>query len=413
MGILREMDYEIKKPEGKNIKATIDLPSSKSISNRVLIMNALSSKPAKLGYIAKCDDTDVMVRALEGDGVHVDIGAAGTAMRFLTAYYSQKPGTHTITGSERMRKRPIKILVDALNEAGANITYAGEEGFPPLKIEGRKLRGGHIELDSSVSSQYISALMMVAPTMEQGLELELKGKLVSLPYILMTKQLMEQFGAKVSMNGNIVKIEPQQYTAKDMDVESDWSASSYWYEIAALAEEQEIRLPRLYNPSVQGDSQIANLFRPLGIGTTFEGDTVKLSKTGAPVAHYDENLVEQPDLAQTFVVTCCMLGTTFRFSGLGNLKIKETDRIAALINEMAKLGYVVTEPEEGVLAWDGKRCEPATDIQIATYEDHRMAMAFAPACLKNGSIKIANAQVVSKSYPLYWEDLKKAGFVIE
>ncbi|MCQ2208049.1 MAG: 3-phosphoshikimate 1-carboxyvinyltransferase, partial [Paludibacteraceae bacterium] len=177
MGILREMDYEIKKPEGKNIKATIDLPSSKSISNRVLIMNALSSKPAKLGYIAKCDDTDVMVRALEGDGVHVDIGAAGTAMRFLTAYYSQKPGTHTITGSERMRKRPIKILVDALNEAGANITYAGEEGFPPLKIEGRKLRGGHIELDSSVSSQYISALMMVAPTMGQGLELELKGTL--------------------------------------------------------------------------------------------------------------------------------------------------------------------------------------------------------------------------------------------
>lgn len=406
------MNYEVNKPEGNNISTTIELPSSKSISNRVLIMNALSATPAKLGYIAKCDDTDVMVRALNGDGEHVDIGAAGTAMRFLTAYYSQKPGTHTITGSERMRKRPIKILVDALNEAGANISYAGEEGFPPLKIEGRKLRGGHIELDSSVSSQYISALMMVAPTMELGLELELKGKLVSLPYILMTKQLMEQFGAKVSMNGNIVKIEPQQYAAKDMDVESDWSASSYWYEIAALAENATIKLPRLYNPSVQGDSQIAKLFLPLGIGTTFEGDTVRLTKVSKPTAHYEENLVEQPDLAQTFVVTCCMLGTTFRFSGLGNLKIKETDRIAALIAEMAKLGYVVTEPEDGVLAWDGKRCEPAQDVEIATYEDHRMAMAFAPACLKTNSIKIMNAQVVSKSYPLYWNNLKEAGFVL-
>lgn len=407
------MNYEIKKPTGNNINATIELPSSKSISNRVLIMNALCNKPAKLGYIAKCDDTDVMVKALNGDGVHVDIGAAGTAMRFLTAYYSQKPGTHTITGSERMRKRPIKILVDALNQAGAKITYAGEEGFPPLNIEGCKLMGGHIELDSSVSSQYISALMMVAPTMEKGLELELKGNLVSLPYILMTKQLMEQFGAKVDMKGNIITIAPQSYTAKDMDVESDWSASSYWYEIAALAEKAEIKLPRLYNPSVQGDSQIAKLFQPLGIGTKYEGNTVVLTKTGTPVAHYDENLVEQPDLAQTFVVTCCMLGTTFRFSGLGNLKIKETDRIAALINEMAKLGYVVTEPEDGVLAWDGKRCEPAKDIQIATYEDHRMAMAFAPACLKIGSIKIENGQVVSKSYPLYWENLAESGIVVD
>lgn len=407
------MDYEIKKKEGnKSLKVTIELPSSKSISNRVLIMNALSSQPAKLGYIAKCDDTDVMVRALESDGSQVDIGAAGTAMRFLTAYYSQKPGTHTITGSERMRKRPIKILVDALNEAGAKISYAGEEGFPPLKIEGRKLVGGHIELDSSVSSQYISALMMVAPTMEKGLELELKGKLVSLPYILMTKQLMEQFGAKVDMKGNVISIAPQHYTAKNMDVESDWSASSYWYEIAALADDAEIKLPRLYNPSVQGDSQVAKLFSPLGISTRFEGDSVVLTKTGKAIAHYDENLVEQPDLAQTFVVTCCMLGTTFRFSGLGNLKIKETDRIAALITEMGKLGYVVTEPEDGVLAWDGKRCEPAKDPQIATYEDHRMAMAFAPACLKIGSIKIQNGQVVSKSYPGYWEDVEKAIQVI-
>lgn len=410
------MNYEIKRPEGEKTAVRIELPSSKSISNRVLIMNALSPVPAKLGYIAQCDDTDVMVKALQGDGNHVDIGAAGTAMRFLTAYYSQMPGTHTITGSERMRKRPIKILVDALNQAGANISYAGEEGFPPLKIEGRKLKGGHVELDSSVSSQYISALMMVAPTMERGLELELKGKLVSLPYILMTKQLMEQFGAKVGMNGNTISIAPQQYAAKDMDVESDWSASSYWYEIAALASNATIELPRLYNPSVQGDSQIAKLFAPLGIETTFCGDKVVLTKTGEPTGHYEADLVEQPDLAQTFVVTCCLLGTRFRFSGLGNLKIKETDRIAALINEMAKLGYRISEPEEGVLAWDGTRTAPdptpGHEPSIATYEDHRMAMAFAPACLHLASIKIENAQVVSKSYPLYWENLKQAGFGI-
>lgn len=407
------MNYKISANK-RSIETTIDLPASKSISNRVLIMNAMCQRPAHIGNLAKCDDTDVMVKALSGNGTHIDIGAAGTAMRFLTAYYSQKPGVHIVTGSERMRKRPIGLLVDALNQAGAQVEYAGEEGFPPLRITGKKLKGGHIALDGGVSSQYISALMMAAPSMEDGLELELTGKVVSLPYILMTKQLMEQFGIKVTFeNGKLIKIAPQEYTALEMDVESDWSGSSYWYEIAALSDNAEIRLPRLYSNSVQGDSRIAELFKPLGVSTTFEGNDVVLKKVQEAIKHYDLSLVDQPDLAQTFVVTCCMLGTTFKFSGLGNLKIKETDRIAALIAEMAKLGYKVEEEEEGTLVWKGERSTVSGTASIKTYEDHRMAMAFAPACIKVNQIHINDAQVVSKSYPKYWEDLKKADFCIE
>ena len=408
------MQYIIKAPACRSLSADIVLPASKSISNRVLIMNALAPVKGKLDNVAHCDDTDVMVKALaSADSSVVNIGAAGTAMRFLTAYFSQLDGRELVlTGSERMLQRPIQILVDALNSLGASIKYDGQNGFPPLKISGRKLAGGRIELDGSVSSQYISALLMAAPLMENGLELVLMNKVVSLPYIQMTLSLMKQFGIESSWNGNVIKVCPQTYSPVDFKVESDWSASSYWFQIAALMPGSEITLPLLFNNSVQGDSQIVSLFKPLGVEASFCGDSVVLKSSKPKVDKYEVNLVEQPDLAQTFVVTCCMLGVQFCFSGLDNLKIKETDRIAALIAEMAKLGYVLTEPAAGALAWNGERCEAMKCPVISTYKDHRMAMAFAPAAVLIGDLAVDDPSVVSKSYPGYWDDLKKAGFSV-
>lgn len=408
------MQYKISKPADSTLNAQIMLPASKSISNRVLIMNALGGGKGTLYNIAQCDDTDVMVNALSKDADTVNIGAAGTAMRFLTAYFSQKEDSKVLlTGSERMRKRPIQILVNALNHIGADIEYAEESGFPPLCINGKKLHGGLVSLDGSVSSQYISALLMTAPLMENGLVLDLENKIVSRPYIQMTLTLMERFGIKSEWFGNRISVAPQAYNPIDFKVESDWSASSYWYQICALLPGSSITLPLLFSNSVQGDSQIVKLFEPLGVTTTYGKDSIVIKSQQTSIKHYDLNLVEQPDLAQTFVVTCCLMGITFNFEGLDNLKIKETDRIAALITEMAKLGYVLTEPQPGTLSWNGDRCNAEQVPVIATYKDHRMAMAFAPASIVLDNIHIDDPAVVSKSYPNYWEDLKKAGFAIE
>lgn len=409
------MQYRITAPLANRINQEITLPASKSISNRVLIMNALGGGKGHIGNIAHCDDTDVMVKAL-AQPAHgtIDIGAAGTAMRFLTAYLSQKAGEDCLlTGSERMKKRPISILVEALRQVGADIEYAGEEGFPPLHIRGKKLKGGKVSLDGSVSSQYISALLMAAPAMQNGLQLTLENKTVSRPYIQMTLQLMKQFGVASKWEENQISVGPQDYGFLNMEVESDWSASSYWYQLCALAQEGEVTLPRLYADSVQGDSHIASLFEPLGIATSFEKNGIKLIKKAPTTTNYVVNLVEQPDLAQTLVVTCCLLNIHFTFSGLDNLKIKETDRIAALITEMSRLGYRLTEPQPGSLAWEGEHCPAEQQPVIGTYKDHRMAMAFAPVCLLLDCIRIEDPAVVSKSYPKYWEDLKKAGFGVE
>lgn len=409
------MQYEITPPKKRGEKFSIQLPASKSISNRVLIMNALSGHAYPIDNLAQCDDTDVMVAALKSDQKEINIGAAGTSMRFLTAYYCGKEGRETVmTGSERMKKRPIGILVNALKELGATIDYEEEEGFPPLKIKGHRMPGGAVHLDGSVSSQYISALLMLAPTLEKGLQLTLENKIVSRPYIDMTLNLMKQFGIKSEWKGNVLHIAPQVYKGIEIQVESDWSASSYWYEIGAQMPHCTIDLPLLYANSVQGDHKAADLFAPLGITTQKTANGYELTTGEAKTNKYEANLVEQPDLAQTVVVTCLMRGIPFELSGLDNLKIKETDRIAALINESAKLGYPLTEPQEGHLQWDGKQSPPKEQTAvIKTYKDHRMAMAFAPYCLKSGSIIIEDPEVVSKSYPNYWEDLKKVGFGIK
>lgn len=396
------------------IHTTIQLPSSKSISNRALIINALGNGTFRPENLSDCDDTQVMIRALNDGKDTIDIQAAGTAMRFLTAYLSVTPGTRTITGTQRMQQRPIQILVNALRELGAAIDYIAHEGYPPLRITGHELHKSTISLPGHVSSQYISALLMIAPTLRDGLTLTLTGDIISRPYIDLTLQLMNDFGARAGwIDSHSLRVEPCPYRPIPFYVESDWSAASYWYQITALCDEAEVTLPGLFQASYQGDSQVAEIFRSLGVETTYGDKTVTLKKGGNIAGRLDYDFVNQPDLAQTFVVTCALMNIPFRFSGLQSLKIKETDRMAALIKEMGKLGYVLRETDGCILSWEGERCEAADNVAIDTYEDHRMAMAFAPACLVMPEIRINHPQVVSKSYPRYWTDLEKAGFTIK
>ncbi len=399
------------------MQATIQLPASKSISNRALIINALSGSAQVPSNLSDCDDTRVMIEALAGGHDTIDIGAAGTAMRFLTAYLSVTPGTRVITGTQRMQQRPIQVLVDALRELGADIEYAGQEGYPPLRIRGTVLNGSQITLQGNVSSQYISALLMIGPTLPQGLLLELTGEIISRPYIDLTLQLMQDFGVRAEwFSDHEIKVWPDPYKSRPYMVESDWSAASYWYQLAALSRQARFRLPDLFCFSHQGDSQGASVFTRLGVSTEFNINGGKeeacIAKRGKITDRLEEDFTDIPDLAQTFVVTCALLDVPFRFTGLQTLKIKETDRILALITEMRKLGYVIKDENDSVLYWEGERCEPESNPVIQTYEDHRMAMAFAPAALRFPELTIAEPHVVSKSYPGYWEDLKKAGATI-
>ncbi|MEI7423620.1 MAG: 3-phosphoshikimate 1-carboxyvinyltransferase [Prolixibacteraceae bacterium] len=398
----------------KTIVGEILLPTSKSISNRMLIINALSYSPYPIQNLSDCDDSVVMNEVLQSNTNRFDIGHAGTAMRFLTAYLSKIVGEWHLTGSERMQQRPISILVDALRKMGAQIEYTGVEGFPPLKITGTALKGGVIELDGSISSQYISALLMIAPTVQGGITLRLMNKITSRSYIEMTLSLMKKFGIKYQWNGNEIKINEQSYKPVKYTVEADWSGASYWYAMAALAETCDLRLKGLYLNSLQGDALQASWYEKyFGIRSKQEGDSVRLTKIKSePMKQLNLNFIENPDIAQTFVVLSIGKNLPFHFTGLKTLKIKETDRIAALKNECAKLGADLSEPEEGELSWDGKISEALKEKEpeIATYDDHRMAMAFAPAAFFKSEIRIHDAMVVTKSYPSFYEDLRKVGF---
>lgn len=416
------MQYQLSAPA--ILDAGIQLPASKSISNRVLVLHSLAHGKTLPCNLSDCDDTQVMVRALDGNPEHIDILAAGTAMRFLTAYLSVTPGRRIITGTQRMQQRPIRLLVDALRELGAQIEYVGNEGFPPLRITGTALQGDEISLAGNVSSQYISALLMLGAVLPHGLRLHLTGDIISRPYIDLTLQLMRDFGAQADWSAeDSITVRPGGYRDTAFTVESDWSAASYWYQMMALRgiqnskfkiqnSEDVIELLGLFPHSYQGDSRGAEVFSRLGVHTEYTERGVRLTRQGTPVTRLDEDMVDIPDLAQTFVVTCCLMGIPFRFTGLQSLKIKETDRISALIAELRKLGYVVRSEQDSILCWEGERCPAEETPVIATYEDHRMAMAFAPACLVVPEIRINEPQVVSKSYPGYWEDLKKAGFKI-
>lgn len=397
-----------------SIKTSVRLPASKSISNRALIINALGKGTFTPSNLSDCDDTRVMVKALTDGSKMIDILAAGTAMRFLTAYLSVTPGERTITGTARMQQRPIRILVNALRELGADVEYTGNEGFPPLRIKGTELSQNEIMLEGNVSSQYISALLMIGPALKNGLTLQLSGEIISRPYIDLTLQLMKDFGAQASwISPNSIAVAPQLYKSIPFTIESDWSAASYWYQMAALSEDPEIELEGLFENSYQGDSRGTEVFAQLGIQTEFTQQGIKLIKKGELPEKLEEDFIDIPDLAQTFVVTCALLNIPFRFTGLQSLRIKETDRISALRTELKKLGYLIEEENGSVMMWNGERCEPEVVPVIQTYEDHRMAMAFAPASLHFPNLQIAEPQVVSKSYPGYWKDLMRAGFKVE
>jgi len=402
------------------LRATIGLPASKSLSNRALVIAALCGG-ARLEHLADCDDTNVLVAALRDRPPLIDIGAAGTAMRFGTAFFATQSGIRVLTGSERMRHRPIGILVEALHKLGASIGYEGEEGFPPLRVEGRALHGGSITLSASTSSQYISALLMVGPAMETGLRLRLTGTVVSRPYIDMTLALMRRFGADAEWtDDHTLRVAPGGYrnNGEAYAVEADWSAASYWYEMVALTPDTDacVRLPRLERDSLQGDSRVADLFRPLGVSTTFEDGCAVLRKAASTLPAgetYRLDLTRQPDLAQTLAVTCAALRRPFHFTGLQSLKIKETDRIRALRRELAKLGCDIGEARDAELFFNPASTPPAAapaEIPpIDTYDDHRMAMAFAPCALLHPGLAINHPEVVSKSYPDFWRHLQTIG----
>jgi 3-phosphoshikimate 1-carboxyvinyltransferase len=364
----------------------------------------------------------VIINALRNMPEEIDIKAAGTAMRFMTAYLSVMEGTHILTGTERMKHRPISILVDALRKLGANIEYVGTEGYPPLRITGQSLNGGLLEIPGHVSSQYISALLMIAPMLKEGMNLHLLGDIISRPYIDLTLWMMGEFGADAEWFSNdTIVVKPQPYKSRNYFIESDWSGASYWYEMMALCadKQSEVKLTGLMDGSKQGDSTTRYIFSLLGVKTQFESkqagiaQTVTLKQNGRCVPKLEYDFINSPDLAQTFVVTCAAKGIPFHFKGLSTLKIKETDRIEALKTEMRKLGYVLQDHNNSELIWDGERCEPSFEQGIDTYEDHRMALAFAPYAFLHDKLIINNPQVVTKSYPHYWEDLRLAGFTIE
>lgn len=408
------MNYRIIAP--RRIEGEIDLPASKSISNRVLLLNALCATPGRLSNLAQCDDTDAVLSALaQPDASEVNIGAAGTAMRFLTAYFATREGREVvIDGTERMRQRPIRVLVDALRQLGADIEYVEAEGYPPLKITGKRLHGGALTVSGSVSSQYITAILLIAPVIG-GIALTIEGEIMSRPYIDMTLALMARYGVKAEWRENVIHVPAGEYTALDFTVEADWSAASYWWAMQAIVPQSRISLKGLEPQSLQGDSRIAELMSQMGVTGNWCGRYLDLRSNGGVgcCCSTFADLSGTPDIAQTLVVMLCLMGRPFRITGLRTLRIKETDRLEALRTELRKLGYVVKVEGDDAISWHFETTAAEASPHICTYHDHRMAMAFAPAAIRFPGLIIDDAQVVSKSYPLFWEHLRQAGFKIE
>ncbi len=367
----------------------------------------------RINNLSDSDDTNALLNALENMGEEpIDIGHAGTAMRFLAATLAITPGTHVLTGSARMQERPIGLLVEALRSLGAVIHYDGKEGFAPLRIQGQQLKGGVVTISASVSSQFISALMLIAPTMPNGLIIELEGERLSETYLQMTAELMRQHGIQVELDTSSIKVASGSYQTLDQQVESDWSAASYWYEIMTLGKLEELTLSGLISESLQGDRKVVDLFESLGVQTEFTTQGARLRKVAqTSVEKFTYDFSHQPDLAQTLAVTLCGLGIPFELNGLHNLRIKETDRIQALVTELMKFGYALDDDVPGSISWDGHHFHVTQqEVFVATYQDHRMAMAFAPLSLIFPGLVIMSPGVVTKSYPNFWDDLFNMGF---
>ncbi|MCO6477366.1 MAG: 3-phosphoshikimate 1-carboxyvinyltransferase [Phaeodactylibacter sp.] len=408
--------------QGRQLTGEVSLAGSKSISNRALIIRALCGENFPIHHLANARDTELLLQLLNSREAVRDAGPAGTTFRFMTAFLAGQPGEQTLTGTERMKQRPIGLLVDALRQLGADITYLEKEGYPPLRIGAATGFGqrGALSIAAGTSSQYISALLMIAPTLPHGLALRLEGKVVSRPYIEMTLRLMRYFGVEHQWEGDTIRIGPQQYQPRPFRVEADWSAASYYYAMAAFADEAHLQLNGLFDDSLQGDAVLAEMMETFGIRTTFNEAGVLLTRSSAPVPDtFEWDFILCPDLAQTLAVACAGLGVRGVFTGLDTLRIKETDRIAALQAELAKVQcrLEALPPEQAPDArreyfqTGGKASVRGTPC-FATYEDHRMAMAFAPLGML-GTARIENPTVVAKSYPNFWEDLKQIGFVIE
>lgn len=386
------------------INHKIKITGSKSESNRLLILQQLYPN-LKIENLSNSDDTNLMLKALANTGDEINIGHAGTTMRFLTSLLSIKEGSDVVlTGSGRMKERPIEILVDALRTLGADITYIENKGFAPLRIKGKKIEGGKVTINGNVSSQYISSLLLIAPSLEKGIELEFEGAITSVPYIQMTLGLLASLGIETSFEGQIIKVAPKATIENTvLTVESDWSSASYYYSLVALSSEGKIELSAYKNKSLQGDSVLSELYKSFGVETVFLENTIVLQKIKGFVnpAKVEFDLIKAPDIAQTIAVTCFGMGIPCDLTGLHTLKIKETDRLVALQNELTKLGAEISVTNETLHLKASTKIN--AEVAIATYQDHRMAMAFAPLLLKT-TLFIEESDVVSKSYPTFWED---------
>lgn len=405
----------------KDINAEIALTGSKSESNRALIISALSKGLVSVDNLSDAVDTVTLnniLKAIQEENdpdsfFSVDVGHAGTAMRFLTAYLTVTKGMFHLTGSGRMKERPIKLLVEALRELGAEIRYAGQEGFPPLNISKHFVQSSReVKIAGNISSQYLSALLMIAPSLPMGLSLEIEGELTSRPYLEMTLSMLQEAGISYKWEGQIIHIDHQPFKACNLIVEPDWSAASYWYSIVALADHGSISLPHLKERSLQGDSRIRDIMVPFGVRTSQTANGIALKSGTSVTINEVLNLKDCPDLAQTIIVCAAAKGLNLSFTGLETLKIKETNRVLALQQELAKIGVVLTEDNE-VYTLNCRQLSFPEKVTFATYDDHRMAMAFAPLSLFVKEVEMEDYQVVEKSYPDFWKDLEKAGFTVK
>ncbi len=416
------MIYELSHPGGP-LNGHIELTGSKSIANRALIIRALTEGDFPIHRLAAADDTVRLERLLASTDEVLDAGPAGTTFRFLTGYLSRRPGYQTLTGSQRMKERPVGILVDALRELGADIEYLEKEGYPPLKIGYSALdKASALTIAADTSSQYISSLLMLAPTLPNGLQLTLEGEIVSVPYIKMTLSLMAYFGVEHTWEGQTISVAPQAYAPREFTVEADWSAASYYYGLAALAPAADLQIDGLFAESVQGDAVVADLYTRFGVVTHFDATGLRIVKpAGAtPPPLFEQDFVECPDIAQTLMATCAGLGVQSLYSGLQTLFIKETDRVNAMKTELGKLGialYKIPAHMSGAGAGqqyfgqEGTANYAGGVPTFATYHDHRMAMALAPLALQH-PIRIESPMVVEKSYPDFYRDFEKLGFQI-
>ncbi len=401
------------------INCSLKISGSKSISNRLLILNEVLNLKLSFENLSDSDDTQLLQNALavikNKSSAVINVQHAGSDMRFLTALLAITSGEWTLTGSERMKQRPIGELVNGLKKLGANIQYLEQENFPPIKINGKKLMGGSIEIDGSQSSQFISALLLIAPTLERGLELKLKGTLVSRPYIDMTLDLLKQFGVKITNTNQIIHIKHSTFNIQHSTflIESDWSSASYWYSICALSPKSTVALNYFSKKSLQADSVLPKLYEQLGVITEYNENGIILTNTATQLNEFNYDFTNCPDIAQTIAVTCFGLGIKATLIGLQTLKIKETDRILALKTELEKLGAMVQIANNSISIQSKPNFQLSTfNFQFSTYNDHRMAMSFAPLAGVYHKILIQHPHVVSKSYPTFWEDLKTAGFSV-